>query len=170
MSTTQEKAVKAYTLRPHQPGDMGWIVHRKSIIYHQEYGWDETYEVIASRITADFLENFDSQKECCWIAERDGEILGSIFLVKESDTVARLRLLYVEQKSRGMGIGSKLVKECIHFAKKATYQKVVLGTHSILLSARHIYQKAGFQLIEEKSVHRFGHNLIAETWELALTP
>jgi len=148
---------------------MGWIVHRKSIIYYQEYGWNETYEAAVARITADFLQNFNPQKERCWIAEQNEKILGSIFLVKQSDSVAKLRMFYIEPEARGMGLGNRLVKDCVEFAKELGYQKIILETASMLLTARHLYQKAGFQLIHEEPRHSFGHDIVVETWELLLT-
>jgi DNA-binding MarR family transcriptional regulator/GNAT superfamily N-acetyltransferase len=162
------KPAEPFILRPHQVGDMGWITHRQGILYHEQFGWDETYEALVAEITAAFIQNYDPKRERCWVAERDGEIIGSVFVVKASDTVAKLRLLYVEPKARGLGLGTRLVSECIRFARQAGYQKMVLWTQSILTPARHIYKKAGFQRIQEEPHHSFGHDLVAETWELAL--
>jgi DNA-binding MarR family transcriptional regulator/GNAT superfamily N-acetyltransferase len=157
-----------YLLRPHQPGDMGWVVHRHGALYAQEYGWDETFEALVAEITAKFIRHFDPKRERCWIAERDGEIVGSVFLVQRSKTVGQLRLMYVEPKARGLGIGSRLVDECVRFARQVGYRKVVLWTNSVLDAARHIYEKAGFRLIHSEPHTSFGHDLIGETWELRL--
>jgi DNA-binding MarR family transcriptional regulator/N-acetylglutamate synthase-like GNAT family acetyltransferase len=157
-----------YLLRPHQPGDMGWIIHRHGALYAQEYGWDERFEALVAEIAAHFIQHLDSKCERCWIAERDGNIVGSVFLVKKSKTVAQLRLLLVEPMARGLGIGSRLVSECVHFARQVGFRKIVLWTNSVLHAARHIYEETGFRLIHEEAHHSFGHDLIGETWELKL--
>ena len=157
-----------YLLRPHQPGDIGWIIHRHGALYAQEYGWDETFEALVGEIAAKFIKEFDPKREGCWIAERDGEIVGSVFLVKKSARVAKLRLMYVEPKARGLGIGSRMVQECIRFARHVGYRKITLWTNSVLVAARHIYKKAGFRLVAEEPHHSFGHDLVGETWELKL--
>jgi len=156
-------------LRPHQPGDMGWIIHRHGVLYAEEYGLDETFEALVAKIAAAFIENFDRKRERCWIAERDGEIVGSVLLIKDSEEVAKLRLLYVEPKARGLGIGRRLVGECLGFAGRSGYRKVTLWTNDVLVSARRIYEAAGFSLVREEPHHSFGRDLVGQYWELRLT-
>src|SRR5215472_2589585 len=157
-----------YLLRQHQPGDMGWIVHRQAILYAEEYGWDGTYEALAAEIVAQFIKTYDPKRERCWIAEKDGERIGAVFVAKASDEIAQLRLLHVEPEARGLGIGRRLVEECVRFARRAGYQKMTLWTQSILHAARHIYKQVGFQVVREEKHHSFGKDLTAETWELNL--
>ncbi|PIG91912.1 helix-turn-helix domain-containing GNAT family N-acetyltransferase [Gloeocapsopsis sp. IPPAS B-1203] len=157
-----------YILRLHQPGDLGWIVHRHGVLYAEEYGWNEQFEALVASIVAEFVQNYDSKRERCWIAERDDEIVGSVCLVTQSDEVAKLRLLFVEPKVRGLGIGTRLVNECVRFARQAGYSKVTLWTNNILLAARHIYEVVGFRLVHEEEHDSFGHHLIGEVWELDL--
>jgi DNA-binding MarR family transcriptional regulator/GNAT superfamily N-acetyltransferase len=166
--TTGLKFSEPFVLRPHEPGDMGWVTHRHGVIYAQDYGWDEHFEALVAQIVADFINNYNSEREHCWIAEMSGEIVGSVFVVQSSATVAKLRLLLVEPKARGLGLGSRLVEECIRFARRRGYQKMLLWTNSILVEARHIYAKNGFKLVVEEPHHSYGHDLIGETWELTL--
>ena len=158
----------SYLLRQHQPGDLGWIVHRQAILYAEEYGWDGTYEALAGEIVAQFIKNYDPNRERCWIAEKDGERVGGAFVAKVSDDIAQLRLLHVESQARGLGIGKRLVEECVRFARQAGYQKMTLWTQSNLYAARHIYKQSGFQVVREQQHHSFGKDLTAETWELNL--
>ncbi|OLC59552.1 MAG: MarR family transcriptional regulator [Ktedonobacter sp. 13_1_40CM_4_52_4] len=162
------KFSEPFVLRPHEPGDMGWVAHRHGVLYAQEYGWDEHFEALVAQIVAEFINSYNPGRERCWIAEMDGEIIGSVFVVQSSETVAKLRLLLVEPKARGLGLGTRLVEECIRFARRRGYQKLILWTNSILLEARHIYKKTGFKLVAEEAHHSFGHDLIGETWELVL--
>jgi DNA-binding MarR family transcriptional regulator/GNAT superfamily N-acetyltransferase len=157
-----------YLLRPHQPGDMGWVIGRHGAIYAQEYGWDDTFEALVAEIAAKFLRNLDAKRERCWIAEKDGETVGSVFVVKKSPTVAQLRLLLVEAKARGLGIGHRLVEECIGFARRTGYRKLMLWTNDILHAARHIYEAKGFRLIKEEAHRSFGKDLVGQFWELKL--
>jgi DNA-binding MarR family transcriptional regulator/GNAT superfamily N-acetyltransferase len=157
-----------YVIRPPQPGDMGWVVHRHGLLYAQEYGYDEQFEALVARIVADFVDHFDPRRERCWIAERDGEIVGSVFLVRKSATVAKLRLLLVEPAARGLGIGGRLLRECVAFARLAGYRKITLWTQNDLYAARHLYKRAGFHIVGKEAHQSFGKDLVAETWELDL--
>jgi len=157
------------SLRRLLPGDVGWIIHRQAVLYHQEYGWDWTYEALASRILGDFVAGFDPAREDGWVAERGGAIAGSIFLMKSDDpTVAKLRLLYVEPSARGAGLGRTLVATCIARAREFGYHELTLWTNDILVAARRIYQAAGFRLVSEAPHHSFGHDLVGQTWTLDL--
>jgi DNA-binding MarR family transcriptional regulator/GNAT superfamily N-acetyltransferase len=168
-SPAPRSAATACTLRPPKPGDLGWVVHRHGVVYADEYGYDERFESLVAKIVAEFVENYDSGRECCWIAEKAGEAVGSVFLVNGSGKVAKLRLLLVEPAARGLGLGERLVNQCIAFARRAGYRKIVLWTQSELHAARHLYQKAGFTLAESKPHRSWGRNdLVAETWELKL--
>jgi GNAT superfamily N-acetyltransferase len=157
------------SLRPLRPGDVGWIIHRQTVLYTQEYGWDWTYEGLASRILGAFVAEFDPAREDGWVAERGGAIVGSIFLMKsDGPQIAKLRLLYVEPSARGTGIGRKLVATCIARARELGYRQLTLWTNDILVAARRIYQAAGFRLVGEQPHHSFGHDLVGQTWTLDL--
>jgi len=156
-------------LRTARPGDFGWVAGVQAAGYARQYGWDGTYEALVARIVADFVEHRDPAREAAWIAEVDGERAGSVFCVREDDRVARLRLLYVDPSARGLGIGSRLVEECLRFARQAGYDQITLWTNSILAEARRIYQRAGFELTDEAPHHSFGQDLIGQNWALDLT-
>lgn len=162
------KFSEAFYLRSHQPGDMGWVTHRHGVLYAQEYGWDERFEALVAQIAADFINNYKPERERCIIAEMNGEIVGSVLVVQHSETAAKLRLLLVEPKARGFGLGSRLVQEVIAFARRSGYRKVILWTNSVLVEARRIYARAGFKLTEQEAHHSFSKDLIGETWELVL--
>lgn len=157
-----------YVLRPHEPGDMGWVVQEHAVLYSKEYGWNAEFEALVANLVARFLERFDPRRERCWIAEKDGKRVGSVFLVRRSGTVAQLRMLLVDPKARGLGIGHRLVAECLRFARQVGYRKVVLWTNDVLHAARSIYEKAGFKRVKRERHNSFGHDLVAETWELRL--
>ncbi|NER79407.1 MAG: MarR family transcriptional regulator [Leptolyngbya sp. SIO1D8] len=158
----------AYIIRSPQPGDMGWVIQQHGRLYAQEYGWNEAFEALVAEIVVKFIQDYEPQWERCWIAERKGENVGSVFLVKQSESVAKLRLLIVEPSARGLGLGTCLVQECVSFARQVGYGKVVLWTGKMLHAARHVYEKFGFRLVGEEPQHSFGHDWISETWELEL--
>jgi len=158
----------AVTLRTHRAGDIGWVIMRHGQLYTQEYGWDDTFEGLVAEIAGKFLTHFDSARERCWIAELNSQPAGCIFLVKYTETIAKLRLLLVEPWARGHSIGTRLVDACIAFAREAGYRKITLWTQNNLHSARHIYQRAGFQLVEESPHHAFGIDLVQQVWDLKL--
>jgi DNA-binding MarR family transcriptional regulator/GNAT superfamily N-acetyltransferase len=170
------KRVSPYLLRPHRAGDMGWVISRHGALYAQEYGWSLDFEALVARIAADFIERFDPAREACWIAERDGANVGCVFLVQARDEstqavrpgIAQLRLLIVEPSARGLGLGERLVTECERFAREKGYERIVLWTNANLLAARGIYRRAGYVLTGSEPHRSFGHELVGETWELAL--
>jgi DNA-binding MarR family transcriptional regulator/GNAT superfamily N-acetyltransferase len=158
----------AYILRAPRHGDFGWIVARHAELYAREYGWVEPFEGLCAQIIADFVNNYDAKRERCWIAELNGENVGCVMLVKDSPGVARLRLLLVDPKARGLGLGARLVHECVRFARAAGYKKITLWTHSVLSAARHVYEKAGFKLTASEPRHTWGKDVVAEYWDLDL--
>jgi DNA-binding MarR family transcriptional regulator/N-acetylglutamate synthase-like GNAT family acetyltransferase len=157
-----------YLLRPPEPGDLGWVVYRHGALYAREYGYDETFEGLVAEIVAKFVQGFDPRKERAWIAEREGENVGSVFLVRDTDEVAKLRLLLVEPKARGLGIGKRLVEECLRFAGQRGYRKINLWTQDELHAARRIYEDAGFRVVKKEPHRSFGKDLVAEIWEREL--
>ena len=164
----ENKPPQSFVLRDPEPGDMGWITYRHGAIYAQEYGWDATFEALVAQIVSDFIKNYNPAREHCWIAELGGEITGSVFVVQAGQDTAKLRLLLVEAKARGLGLGTRLVEECIRFSRRSGYKKLTLWTNSVLVEARHIYQKTGFKIVSQEEHHSFGKDLVSETWELDL--
>jgi DNA-binding MarR family transcriptional regulator/GNAT superfamily N-acetyltransferase len=164
----EEQSRSGYILRDPRPGDFGWVVKRHAELYAQEYQWKEPFEGVCAQIVADFVNKYDPKLERCWIAEMNGENVGCVMLARESPTVARLRLLLVDPKARGLGLGARLTDECIRFARSAGYEKITLWTHSILTAARHIYAKAGFKLIRSEERVSFGQPVVSEDWEMTL--
>ena len=162
------KYSEPFYLRQHEAGDMGWVIHQHGLLYHREYGWNERFEILVARICLDFVNTYDAQREHCWIAEMQGEQVGSIFCIRENEDVAKLRLLLVSPKMRGSGLGTLLVNECIRFARRAGYKKLTLWTSDILVEARKIYDKADFLLVEEERHRSFGHDLVGQNLELVL--
>lgn len=165
---SDQKSVSSYLLRQHRPGDIGWITHRHGAVYAEEYSWDETFEALAADILVKFIQSHDTKRERIWVAEQDGEIIGSVVLVDAGNHMSQLRLLLVEPKNRGKGIGSRLIQECIDFSKRNGYNKIKLWTQKNLGAARHLYKKAGFVCVSEKPHRSFGHDLIEEFWEMNL--
>ena len=155
-------------LRAPAPGELGWVVQRHGALYAAEYGWDETFEALVARLVADYAARADRKHEAAWIAETDGQPAGCVFCVRKSDDVAQLRLLLVEPHARGKGIGERLVAECVAFARRMGYREIVLWTNDVLHAARHIYQRAGFELVSSQEHHSFGRDLVAQDWRLPL--
>jgi DNA-binding MarR family transcriptional regulator/N-acetylglutamate synthase-like GNAT family acetyltransferase len=168
MMASEPKAQSAIILRQPRPGDLGWVVARHAELYAREYGWAENFEGLCAQIVADFVSKYDAKRERCWIAEMDGQNVGSVFLVKDSEKVARLRLLLVDPVARGRGLGTRLTDECIRFARQCGYRSITLWTHNVLSVARHVYERAGFRLTASEPRRNFGQNVISEHWDLTL--
>lgn len=160
----------AYVIRPLRPGDLGWVVHRHGVLYAEEFGWDSSFEALVAQIVADYGRSHDPAREDAWIAEVEGQPAGCVFCVAKDSATAQLRILLVDPRARGLGIGRRLVNECIAFARRAGYKRIVLWTNDVLGSARRIYEAAGFRLVDEEPHRSFGHDLVGQHWELALTP
>ncbi|MBC3921686.1 hypothetical protein PS682_00051 [Pseudomonas fluorescens] len=163
-----EGTAPSYLLRDPQPGDMGLVVQQQAALYAREYGWNWEFEALVAEIVAKYLREFEPASERCWIAEKDGEVVGSVFVIRHDDTTAKLRMLYVDASARGMGIGQRLVDECVRFAQQVGYTRMLLWTVDILTEARKLYQKAGFELVEEEPMISFGKSLVSQTWARAL--
>jgi DNA-binding MarR family transcriptional regulator/GNAT superfamily N-acetyltransferase len=168
MIAPDSNALPEIVLRQPRPGDLGWVVARHAELYRQEYGWAENFEGLCAQIVADFAGKFDPKSERCWIAEMDGQNVGSAFLVKNTETIARVRLLLVDPAARGRGLGTRLTEECIQFARQNGYRTVTLWTHEVLTAARHIYERAGFRLTSSEKRRSFGHDVVSENWDLPL--
>ena len=165
---TERKPPAPYLLRPHRHGDIGWIIHRHGVVYAEEYDFDETFEALVAEILVQFIRKHDPKRECLWIAEQEGERIGSVMIVDAGDQVAQLRLLLVEPKARGQSVGMRLIDECLNFSRRNRYRKIKLWTQSNLPQARHLYAKAGFERVSRSAHKSFGQDLIAETWEMPL--
>jgi DNA-binding MarR family transcriptional regulator/ribosomal protein S18 acetylase RimI-like enzyme len=165
---SKPKVKSEIVLRRPRPGDLGWLIARHAELYAQEFGWADDFEGLCAQIVADFVSNYDAKYERCWIAKMDGQNVGSVFLVKDSEKVARLRLLLVDPVARGRGLGTRLTNECIRFARMRGYRSITLWTHKVLTVARHIYERAGFQLTSSEPRRSFGRNVISEHWDLTL--
>ncbi len=161
-------ARQPFVLREPGPGDLGWVVHRHGVLYAEEYGWDEAFEALVARIVADYIDHRDAKRERAWIAEVDGEPVGCVFCVRKDEHTAQLRLLLVDPRARGMGIGARLTEECLRFAGRAGYDTITLWTNDVLEQARRIYERAGFHLTEEAPHHSFGHDLVGQHWTRTL--
>jgi DNA-binding MarR family transcriptional regulator/GNAT superfamily N-acetyltransferase len=168
MIASGPKAESRIALRQPQPGDLGWVVARHAELYAREYGWAENFEGLCGQIVADFASKYDPKRERCWIAEMDGRNVGSVFLVKDSEDVARLRLLLVDPAARGRGLGTRLTAECVRFARQSGYRSITLWTHSVLTAARHVYERAGFVLTSSEKRRSFGQDVVSEHWDLVL--
>jgi len=168
MIASEPKASSAIVLRQPRPGDLGWVVARHAELYAREYGWGENFEGLCAQIVADFAQKLDPECERCWIAETDGQNVGSVFLVRETETVARLRLLLVDPVARGRGVGTRLTEECVRFARRCGYRSITLWTHQVLAAARHIYERAGFRLTSSEARRSFGCDVVSEHWDLPL--
>jgi DNA-binding MarR family transcriptional regulator/GNAT superfamily N-acetyltransferase len=166
---TREPTRRSYKLREPAPGDFGWVVKRHAELYAQEYKWKEPFEGVCAQIVADFVNKADRKRERCWIAEMDGENVGCIFVAKDSEKVARIRLLLVDPKARGLGLGARLTDEAVRFARERGYAKMTLWTHSVLKAARHIYQKAGFKLMRTEKHKSWSQPVVSEYWDLELS-
>ncbi|MBB5787430.1 bifunctional helix-turn-helix transcriptional regulator/GNAT family N-acetyltransferase [Jiangella mangrovi] len=165
---SESERPRTVVVRGLRPGDLGWVVQRNAVLYAQEYGWDRSYEGLVARIVADYVEHHDPARENAWVAELDGRPVGAVFCVRKDETTAQLRLLLVDPDARGAGIGTRLVAECLEFARAAGYASMILWTNDVLVAARRIYQKAGFELVEENRHHSFGHDLVGQIWRLQL--
>jgi DNA-binding MarR family transcriptional regulator/GNAT superfamily N-acetyltransferase len=165
---TQAPPAAGFVLRSPHPGDYGWIVQRHGALYAQQYGWDASFEALVARIVADYAEEHDPRREGAWIADVDGEPAGCVLCVRREDDVAQLRLLLVEPRARGRGIGARLIEECLRFARRAGYTRITLWTNDVLHEARRLYERAGFELVESAPHHSFGHDLVEQTWARAL--
>jgi GNAT superfamily N-acetyltransferase len=168
MKPAKHPSLSRCILRPHRPGDLGWVVERHAVLYRDEYGWNERFEALVAQIAADFLRRHDPRRERCWIAERNGQRLGSVMVVEQSPTVAKLRLLLLEPSARGLGLGRRLVETCIRHARRCGYRKLVLWTQSDLAAARGIYARTGFRLVRKARHRGFGSPLVGEYWERGL--
>lgn len=157
-----------FVIRPPRSGDYGWVVQRHGVLYAEEYGWDETFEALVARIVADYVDHRDPRREAAWIAEIDGESVGCVFCCRKDQTTAQLRLLLVESRARGTGIGTRLVEECIRFARAAAYEEMMLWTNDVLEDARRIYERTGWKLAEKNAHHSFGRDLVGQNWWLKL--
>jgi len=167
MTAPEPKPESDIILRQPRPGDLGWVVARHAELYAREYGWAENFEGVCAQIVADFVSRYDATCERCWIAEMDGRNVGSVFLVKDTGDVARLRLLLVDPVARGRGLGTRLTDECVRFARQCRYRSITLWTHQVLTAARHVYERAGFRLTSSEARRSFGQNVVSEHWDLA---